>query len=110
MEKIEIESTNTALKYFYENILEAKNLGLNEIKINTLLDHILKFKNIEESIMKTCFMDGREFQSYAENINIPFKESADKYFQENYNLNYTHEITRLPNRNQGQGEANTSGL
>jgi hypothetical protein len=34
--------------------------------------------------MKACFMDGRDYQGEEENKLIPFADSADEYFKENY--------------------------
>ena len=76
--------TETAIKRLMDFLKECHKLGLKEINLQDLYQHLFLVADLEEDLLKSAFMAGRQFEVFEENVLIPFEDSADKYFNENY--------------------------
>lgn len=76
--------TDTAIKELLDSLKQARNLGLRQVQLDDILEHIKKFQAKELLNMKFCFMEGRDFQAESGNENVYFEKSADDFIQENY--------------------------
>ena len=76
--------TETATKRLMDFLRECNKLGLKEVNLQELYQHLFLIADLEENLLKSAFMDGREFEVFEENVLIPFQDSADEYFLKNY--------------------------
>ena len=78
------DKTHTPTMRLIDLLFEAKKLGLEKVNIDDLIRNLKSLSELEENLMKASFMDGRDYQGEEENKLIPFADSADEYFKENY--------------------------
>lgn len=76
--------TETATKRLMDFLRECNKLGLKEVNLQELYQHLFLIADLEENLLKLAFMDGRDFQAEENNKTIYFQDSSDKYFLENY--------------------------
>jgi hypothetical protein len=78
------DKTHTPTMRLIDLLFEAKKLGLDKVNIDDLIRNLKSLSELEENLMKSCFMEGRDFQSDEENKFISYADSAEEHFKENY--------------------------
>lgn len=81
---IEPDKCHTPTMRAIDLLFECKKLGLEKVNIDDLIRNLKCLSELEENLLKSAFMDGREYQGDEQNKEIFFADSAEEYFKENF--------------------------